>query len=190
MGPGWPRAWGMYGAALAVVMAVGLGRSGYISPHWVQAILLVLPLGLLEVALLFTVRWPIYRWRALLPLALLIVAVPAATRFGQLLVVARFELSRDRYEAIAKAAMARTASQPLRREDRDLAYSIQPMHEEADGAGDVVGVEFGLPPSRLVGRVGYFRFVDPDTEQRILAQPPRRTRWTSSLGGGWYVVHH
>ena len=169
----------MTAAALAAVDGAGL-----VGSMFAITALGVLAVAAAAIALLVRLPalWTRHRWGVLLPLVACLVCLPGGVACGRDLLLCRFWLNRDRYDAIADAIRAGKYVLPLRDGERRLALAARVTRT----AGAVGSVEFLVVSHGYAGAMAFMR--DYDESEPGDQRGPWRGR--VALDGQWYLVSY
>lgn len=126
--------------------------------------------------------WRVHRWGALLPVVTCLVCIPGGVAFGRSLLLGRFWLNRERYEAVANAIARGEYALPLRDGERSLGLAARVTKT----FGAVDAVEFLVVSHGFAGATAFMRdYGDADD-----SDPRGPWHHRSRLDGSWYLVSY
>lgn len=181
-----PKTWATYAICVAAACLAALDGAGLVKGLLAIVVLVVLGVAAASVVLLVRLPalWSQHRWGVLLPLVVCLICLPGGVAAGRDLLLCRFWLNRDRYDAIANAIRAGKYALPLRDGERSLALAARVTRT----AGAVGSVEFLVVSHGYAGAMAFMRDYDA-SESTGDERGPWRAR-TALLDGQWYLVSY
>lgn len=182
--------------ALPAAIVLALDSAGPFPPAALLAEPMALtPLLLITAALLgLPLAFKRLGGRAFPAFAYWVIAFLLGVFLGDRLLLARFTLNRDRYEALATRVFAGEAPANELSEKSDLAYAVHLIHARppraADTTNPAVGVAFIVVTHGFAGHVAFLRLFDREAERQLLAGGLTSSGWQGSrrLQDGWFLV--